>query len=90
MLLHRYGALSFWDFAAAGPYVKIEMNLSDDEPDGHLAYKDAVFISTHKFVGGPGTPGILIAKKSLFTNRVPTVPGGGTVAYVNESEHLPQ
>jgi len=87
VLLHQHDALSFWDFAAAGPYVKIEMNMTDDEPGGHLAYKDAIFLSPHKFVGGPGTPGILIAKRSLFSNRVPTVPGGGTVAYVNEKEH---
>lgn len=87
VLLHKHGALSFWDFAAAGPYVKIEMNMRDDEEDGDLAYKDAIFLSPHKFVGGPGTPGLLIAKRSLFTNQVPSVPGGGTVAYVNEEEH---
>jgi len=86
-MLHRYGALSFWDFAAAGPYVKIEMNPEADGPDAHLAYKDAVFISPHKFIGGPGTPGLLIAKRRLFRNAVPAVPGGGTVAYVNEQEH---
>ncbi len=86
-LLHRYGALSFWDFAAAGPYVKIEMNMRDDQPDGHLVYKDAVFLSPHKFIGGPGTPGVLVAKRSLFKNRVPTAPGGGTVAYVNPKDH---
>ena len=86
-LLHRYGALSFWDFAAAGPYVRIEMNLNDGTDDGPLQYKDALFVSPHKFVGGPGTPGILIAKRHLFTNRVPSTPGGGTVAYVNPTEH---
>jgi hypothetical protein len=86
-LLHRHGALSFWDFAAAGPYVKIEMNMTDDREDGHLLYKDAVFLSPHKFIGGPGTPGILVAKKHLFKNAVPAVPGGGTVAYVNPKEH---
>lgn len=86
-LLHRYGALSFWDFAAAGPYVKIEMNMRDEEPDGHLVYKDAIFLSPHKFIGGPGTPGVLVAKRHLFKNRVPAVPGGGTVAYVNTEEH---
>lgn len=85
--LHRYGALSFWDFAAAGPYVQIEMNMKDDEPDGHLVYKDAIFLSPHKFIGGPGTPGVLVAKRKLFRNEVPAVPGGGTVAYVNPSEH---
>lgn len=87
ILLHRYGALSFWDFAAAGPYVQIEMNMADAGHNGHLAYKDAVFLSPHKFIGGPGTPGVLVVKKALLTNRVPTVPGGGTVAYVNTIEH---
>ncbi len=87
-LLHRYGALSFWDFAAAGPYVHIEMNMADEAEDGHLIYKDAIFLSPHKFIGGPSTPGILIAKKHLFTNRVPSVPGGGTVEYVSRDHHV--
>lgn len=86
-LLHAHGALSFWDFAAAGPYVQIDMNMSDDRPDGHLVYKDAVFLSPHKFIGGPGTPGILVAKRALFRNAVPACPGGGTVAYVNPEAH---
>jgi selenocysteine lyase/cysteine desulfurase len=84
-LLHRYGALSFWDFAAAGPYVKMEMN--PPAVDGVSAHKDAIFLSPHKFIGGPGTPGLLVAKRSLFKNRVPSVPGGGTVQYVNALEH---
>jgi len=74
--------LSFWDYASAGPYVKIDMNEIDDTPEGKLKYKDAVFLSPHKFIGGPGTPGVLIAKKHLFTNSIPVVPGGGTVDYV--------
>jgi selenocysteine lyase/cysteine desulfurase len=86
-LLHKHGALSFWDFAAAGPYVKIEMNMADDQEDGDQIYKDAIFISPHKFIGGPGTPGVLIGKKHLFQNQVPAVVGGGTVAYVNQKEH---
>ncbi len=86
-LLHRHGALSFWDFAAAGPYVHIEMNLDDGGPDGSLQYKDAVFISPHKFAGGPGTPGILVVKRHVLTNHVPSTPGGGTVSYVNPVEH---
>jgi selenocysteine lyase/cysteine desulfurase len=87
ILLHKHGALSFWDFAAAGPYVEIEMNLVGEGPDGHLAYKDAIFVSPHKFIGGPGTPGILVAKRHLFSNRVPDSPGGGTVDFVNSAEH---
>ncbi|MCP4291552.1 MAG: aminotransferase class V-fold PLP-dependent enzyme [bacterium] len=84
-LLHSHGALAFWDFAAAAPYVKIEMNpLGAGE---ELAHKDAVFISTHKFIGGPGTPGILVVKRKLLTNLIPSVPGGGTVSYVSPEEH---
>ncbi len=91
-LLHRHGALSLWDYAAAGPYVEIEMNPAGEGPDGPLAYKDAVFLSPHKFIGGPGTPGILVAKRALLDGRVPTVPGGGTVAFVTVDDHayLPQ
>lgn len=84
-LLHRHGALSFWDFAAAAPYVRIDMGPPEGS-DGQ-GYLDAVFISPHKFIGGPGTPGLLVARRSLFTNRVPSIPGGGTVAYVNPGEH---
>jgi len=91
VLLHRYGALALWDFAAAAPYVKIEMNpdqtADDDIGRDPLSYKDAIFLSPHKFIGGPGTPGVLVAKRALLTNRVPTVPGGGTVSYVSESGH---
>ena len=83
-LLHLHGALSFWDFAAAAPYVGIEMRSSADH---NLDYKDAIFISPHKFIGGPGTPGVLVARKELLHNRVPSIPGGGTVTYVNANVH---
>jgi selenocysteine lyase/cysteine desulfurase len=86
-LLHRHGALSFWDFAAAAPYVDIEMNMRDDRPDGHLVYKDAVFLSPHKFIGGPGTPGVLVAKRHLFRNRVPATRAAAPSQYVNPEEH---
>ena len=81
--LHRHGALAFWDYAAAAPYVDIAMDATG-QPGGH---KDAVFISPHKFVGGPGTPGVLVARRELFRNRVPGVPGGGTVAWVSPAGH---
>src|SRR2546428_11777609 len=86
VLLHRHGALSFWDFAAAAPYMEIKMGSASSGPKE--PYLDAVFISPHKFIGGPGTPGVLAARRELFKNRVPTMPGGGTVAYVNPSEHV--
>jgi selenocysteine lyase/cysteine desulfurase len=75
-LLHRHGAASCYDFAAAAPYVRIDM-----------AGKDAIFLSPHKFIGGPSTPGVLVVRRELVTNRVPDTPGGGTVAYVNPTEH---
>jgi selenocysteine lyase/cysteine desulfurase len=81
-LLHRHGALACFDYAAAGPYLPIDMN-----PEAEGAWKDAVFLSPHKFVGGPGTPGVLVAKRALFANRVPAVPGGGTITFVGPTSH---
>ena len=91
-LLHAHGALSFWDFAACAPYVDIHMYPPDGGPKEAeaalpLAYKDAIFVSPHKFIGGPGTPGVLVVRRELLTNRVPVIPGGGTVMYVNPVEH---
>lgn len=88
-LLHRYKALSFWDYAAAGPYVPIDMSGDPSDPEHSLgdSSKDAVFLSPHKFIGGPGTPGVLIAKSKLLQNRVPAMPGGGTVMYVTPEDH---
>jgi selenocysteine lyase/cysteine desulfurase len=83
-LLHRHGALSFWDFAAAAPYVPIRIGESAPGADDG---KDAVFLSPHKFVGGPQTPGVLVVSRDLVRNRVPTVPGGGTVMFVDSTEH---
>ena len=85
-LLHRHGALAFWDFAAAGPYVDVEFNPRCTKHPG--AYKDAVFLSPHKFIGGPSTPGVLVVRRELLRNSVPDVVGGGTVAYVNPEEHV--
>ena len=83
-LLHAHGALSFWDYAAAGPYVPIRMAPSTSGgPDG----KDAVFLSPHKFIGGPQTPGVLAVRRDLIRNRIPTAPGGGTVAFVDPVGH---
>ncbi|RSH79753.1 uncharacterized protein EHS24_009409 [Apiotrichum porosum] len=71
-ILHRHGALAFFDYAAGGPHMKIHMGRN----------KDAIFISPHKFPGGVGTPGVLVVRKTLMRTRVPTVPGGGTVDFV--------
>jgi selenocysteine lyase/cysteine desulfurase len=76
-ILHAAGALACVDYAAAGPYVPIDMHPAD--PAERI---DAVFLSTHKFMGGPGASGVLVAGASLFRSRVPERPGGGTVDYV--------
>ncbi|KAF7052978.1 hypothetical protein CFC21_060988 [Triticum aestivum] len=78
-VLHQHGAFACFDFAASGPYVEIDMRSGD--MDGY----DAVFLSPHKFPGGPGTPGLLLMNRSLYrlASLPPTTCGGGTVAYVN-------
>jgi selenocysteine lyase/cysteine desulfurase len=83
-LLHARGALSLWDYAAAGPYVPIQVAASAPGAGDH---KDAVFLSPHKFPGGPQTPGVLVVRRDLVRNSVPTVPGGGTVAFVDPVGH---
>jgi selenocysteine lyase/cysteine desulfurase len=83
-LLHARGALSFWDYAAAGPYVP---NRARESAPGAGDHKDAIFLSPHKFIGGPQTPGVLVVRRDLVRNQVPTVPGGGTVAFVDPIGH---
>ena len=102
-LCHHHGALAFFDYACVGPYLEINMSgptnllgfsrkwlLPDEESRfERLCYKDAIFISPHKFVGGPGSSGLLIMKARVISNNLaPVVPGGGTVLYVNEDEHI--
>ena len=83
-LLHRHGALALFDYAAAGPYVEIDMCPEGDP----LARMDAVFLSPHKFLGGPGACGLLVFDGALYPRDLaPSVGGGGTVVYVSESEH---
>jgi len=77
-LMHKYGGLCFIDFAASAPYVNIDMHPKDDEER-----LDAIFFSPHKFLGGPGSAGVLIFNGDLYENCVPDRPGGGTVTWVN-------
>lgn len=82
-IMHRHGGHCFVDFAASAPYV--EMDMHPGETDTHL---DAIYFSGHKFLGGPGTPGILIVNKELCKSPVPDHPGGGTIGYSNPwNEH---
>ena len=76
-LLKAHGALSVWDYAGGGPYLPIDMGAHGGAP------KDAVVLSTHKFVGGPGASGVLIVRKSVVTRQTPVLPGGGTVRFVS-------
>jgi selenocysteine lyase/cysteine desulfurase len=80
-LVHQYGGLCFVDFACSAPYAEISMHPEDKD-----AQLDAIYFSGHKFLGGPGTPGILIFNNQLYTNEVPDQPGGGTVSYSNPWE----
>ncbi len=77
-IMHQNSGVCFVDFACSAPYVKIDMYPEDKE-----AYLDAIFFSPHKFLGGPGTSGVLIFNKDLYHNRIPDNPGGGTVNWTN-------
>lgn len=77
-IMHQNGGYCFIDFACAAPYVEINMHPNDPE-----AKLDAIFFSPHKFLGGPGTSGVLIFDSKLYKNRVPDMPGGGTVDWTN-------
>lgn len=77
-LMHENGGYCFVDFACSAPYIKIDMH-----PQNPLEKLDAIFFSPHKFLGGPGTPGVLIFDSKLYKNKIPDNPGGGTVDWTN-------
>ena len=77
-LMHEYGGICFVDFAASAPYVDIDMH-----PEDPMEKLDAIFFSPHKFLGGPGSSGVLIFDSSLYNKEVPDNPGGGTVDWTN-------
>jgi selenocysteine lyase/cysteine desulfurase len=76
-IIHAAGGWAVFDYAAAAPYVPIDMHPA--APEERL---DAIVMSVHKFVGGPQASGVLVANQALFRSRVPERPGGGTVDYV--------
>lgn len=76
-IIHQHNGVCFVDFACSAPYVTINMHPDD------VSYLDAIFFSPHKFLGGPGTSGVLIFNKNLYHNMIPDNPGGGTVSYTN-------
>lgn len=77
-LMHQNGGVCFVDFACSGPYVDIDMHPKNEDES-----LDAIFLSPHKFLGGPGTSGVLVFNKKLYKNMVPDCPGGGTVSWTN-------
>jgi selenocysteine lyase/cysteine desulfurase len=81
-MMHQAGGLCFVDFACSAPYVKIDMHPPQSRESGQ-GYLDAIYFSPHKFLGGPGTTGILIFNAKLYDNKVPDNPGGGTVKWTN-------
>ena len=82
-ILHRNDAIACFDFAACAPYVDIDMN-KDSE-----SYFDAIFLSPHKFLGGPGSSGLLVFNEKIYNRDLPpSISGGGTVVYVNQREEI--
>ena len=77
-IIHKHGGLCFVDFACSAPYISLNMH-----PEDQTAHLDAIYFSPHKFLGGPGTPGVLIFNKKIYNNIIPDQPGGGTVVYTN-------
>ena len=77
-VMHQHHGLCFIDFACSAPYVDIDMH-----PVNKAQSLDAIFFSPHKFLGGPGSSGVLIFNKTLYKNKVPDHPGGGTVTWTN-------
>lgn len=77
-IMHEHGGLAFVDFAANAPYEDMDMH-----PEDELERLDAIFFSPHKFLGGPGSAGVMVFNSALDTNRVPDNPGGGTVDWTN-------
>jgi selenocysteine lyase/cysteine desulfurase len=77
-IMHEHGGVCFVDFAASAPYTAINMH-----PDDPLEKLDGIFFSPHKFLGGPGSAGVLIFDSRLYQNNIPDHPGGGTVLWTN-------
>jgi len=77
-LMHEYNGVCFVDFSASAPYVDIDMH-----PNDPMEKLDAILFSPHKFLGGPGSSGVLIFDSSMYQNKIPDHPGGGTVEWTN-------
>jgi selenocysteine lyase/cysteine desulfurase len=76
--MHEFGGYCFVDFSASAPYVAIDMHPAKDSQR-----LDAIFFSPHKFLGGPGSSGVVVFNRALYQNLIPDQPGGGTVVWTN-------
>ena len=95
--MHQYQGIALFDYATAAPYVKIDMHppedgaskvVFNDDKKNEKKIQDGIFFSPHKFPGGCNTPGVLVASKKLFQNKVPHGGGGGgTIFWVSETNH---
>jgi selenocysteine lyase/cysteine desulfurase len=77
-IMHEFGGLCFVDFAASAPYSLMNMH-----PEDPMEKLDAIFFSPHKFLGGPGSSGVLIFDSAMYQWDAPDTPGGGTVDWTN-------
>lgn len=77
-IMHRYNGIAMVDMAGSAPYVDINMH-----PENPMQELDAIFFSPHKFLGGPGSSGVLVFNKKLYSCEVPDCPGGGTVEWTD-------
>jgi selenocysteine lyase/cysteine desulfurase len=77
-IMHEFGGLCFVDFAASAPYGAMDMHPADP-----MEKLDAIFFSPHKFLGGPGSSGVLVFDSALYNRKAPDTPGGGTVNWTN-------
>ncbi len=80
-MLKKYDALSVWDCAGGGPYLPLDMRAGTD------CEKDAIVVSPHKFIGGPGASGVMIVRNAVVRRQQPVMSGGGTVKFVSPWAH---
>jgi selenocysteine lyase/cysteine desulfurase len=77
-IMHEFGRYCFVDFSASAAYVPIDMHPADERQT-----LDAIFFSPHKFLGGPGSSGVIVFNRDLYSIKIPDQPGGGTVTWTN-------
>ena len=83
-IMHAHGGWCVADFAAAAPYIPVRLAATSPTADDRI---DAAFLSPHKYAGGPGASGVLVADRQMLDTVRPTITGGGTVSYVTETAH---